>query len=390
MVVKALRQRAGLILAVDPAGCGYGPRNPAAMSKGASQPSRTRKCTALIVTPLLLGRDRLQRRSLTADSEIVLPVLPRGAQLLLEHNAPVPIWVNESLNEHNGLHSWRETEVMNGRWMARGARLALCLCAAAAAVQAAAPPGADRGLIVFSSNRSGPWRIWSIRPDGSALRSLTQAGPEEQDVDPVFNPDGKVLLFTSTRGGATGVWHMPLDTAKPQRICDGDQAEWAPDGKQIVLRRHEQIFTRQLSTGRENRISPKDWPHCSGPAWSPDGKQIALACRWDAGNAIFLVAACGGEPATVYDKKGACEPHWSPDGQRIVYETETNICTIAPDGKKNRPVTYFGGVQRYGRFSPDGKSIVYCQARRSVAPGNCTSSPPKAAHRRESQKVAPT
>ena len=24
-------------------------------------------------------------------------------------------------------------------------------------------------------------------------------------------------------------------------------------------------------------------------------------------------------------------------------------------------MTYFGGVQRYGRFSPDGKSIVYCQ-----------------------------
>jgi Tol biopolymer transport system component len=24
-------------------------------------------------------------------------------------------------------------------------------------------------------------------------------------------------------------------------------------------------------------------------------------------------------------------------------------------------ITYFGGVQRYGRFSPDGNSIVYCQ-----------------------------
>ena len=63
----------------------------------------------------------------------------------------------------------------------------------------------------------------------------------------------------------------------------------------------------------------------------------------------------------MYDKQGACEPHWSPDGTRIVYETETHIATIAPDGTKNRPVTYFGGVQRYGRFSPDGKSIVYCQ-----------------------------
>ena len=50
------------------------------------------------------------------------------------------------------------------------------------------------------------------------------------------------------------------------------------------------------------------------------------------------------------------------DGKRIVYETETHICTIRPDGTGNRLVTYYGGVQRYGRFSPDGKAIVFCQA----------------------------
>jgi len=73
------------------------------------------------------------------------------------------------------------------------------------------------------------------------------------------------------------------------------------------------------------------------------------------------VPAGGGRPAKVYDKKGACEPHWSLDGKRLVYETETNICTIGPDGTKNRPLTHFGGVQRYGRFSPDGKWVVFCQ-----------------------------
>jgi TolB protein len=224
-----------------------------------------------------------------------------------------------------------------------------------------APSGAGGGLIVFSSNRSGPWRIWTVRPDGSALSELTKGGTDENDVDPQFSPDGKSVLFTSTRGGGTGVWRMAADGSKPERLCDGDQAEWAPDGKRIVLRRAERILVRDLVAGQEKVISPKDWPHCSGPSWSPDGKTIAFACRWDAGNAIFTVPAEGGRPAKVFGEQGACEPHWSRDSKTLVYETEAHVCTIGVDGKKNRTITPFGGVQRYGRFSPDGKSIVFCQ-----------------------------
>jgi Tol biopolymer transport system component len=222
-----------------------------------------------------------------------------------------------------------------------------------------AEPGAGR--IVFSSNRSGAWRLWTIKADGSDLQQLTRQQTDDQDVDPVFSPDGKSVLFTSTRGGKAGIWRMGLDGSKLERICDGDQAEWSPNGAKIALRRGEGILTRELAGGSEKVLTPAEWPHCSGPAWSPDGKSIAFAARWEAGNAIYLVGADGGKPTKVYDKQGACEPHWSPDGGRIVYETETHICTVNPDGTKNRLITYFGGVQRYARYSPDGKQIVFCQ-----------------------------
>jgi TolB protein len=217
------------------------------------------------------------------------------------------------------------------------------------------------GQIVFSSNRSGAWRLWIIDAQGTGLKQLTTQESDDHDVDPVFSLVGKRILFTSTRGGKTGVWRVQADGSKPERICDGDQAEWSPDGAKIVFRRQERLFTRDLGNGQEQGLTPEDWPHCSGPAWSPDGQTIAFAARWDAGNAIYLAPAKGGKPVKVYDKQGACEPHWSPDGLRIVYETETHICTINPDGTKNRPVTYFGGVQRYARYSPDGKLVVFCQ-----------------------------
>ena len=209
--------------------------------------------------------------------------------------------------------------------------------------------------IVFSSDRSGAWRIWAVAPDGSGLEQVTKAEGDHHDVDPMVSPDAKSILFTSTRGEKTGVWRMATDGSKPERICDGDQAEWAPDGKQIAFRRADRIWVRLLASGKESALTGKDVPGCSGAAWSPDGRRVAFASLRGAANA-------GGEPRKVYDEKGACEPHWSPDGTLLVYETETHICTIRPDGTKNRLVTWFGGVQRYARYSPDGKHIVFCQA----------------------------
>src|ERR1051326_3621190 len=243
--------------------------------------------------------------------------------------------------------------------------LALCF---SLTIEANAAEPIRSGQILFSSNRSGSWRLWSIHADGTGLHQLTTQESEDQDVDPMFSPDGKSILLTSTRGGKPGVWRMEPDGSKPERLCDGDQAEWSPDGRTIALRRSERILTRSLTDRSEKVLSPDDWPHCSGPAWSPDGKSIAFAARWEAGNAIFIVPVSGGKPAKVYDQQGACEPHWSPDGKRIVYETETHICTINPDGTKNRVITYFGGVQRYARYSPDGRSLVFCQGASEQGP----------------------
>ena len=171
------------------------------------------------------------------------------------------------------------------RWIASvllvGAVVAAARGADRQGVPAAQPPGRKVRLrkIVFSSDRSGPWRIWVAGESGSPMRQLTRAPEGASDVDPSFSPDGKNVLFTSTRGGKAGIWRVPLVGGPPTRICDGDQAEWAPDGRRIALRRKDAVIIRELKGGKEREVAGKRSGLCSGPSWSPDGKTIAFAAR---------------------------------------------------------------------------------------------------------------
>ena len=57
------------------------------------------------------------------------------------------------------------------------------------------------GFVVWESNRSGAWRIWHRKLDGSDLRRLT---PDEKGRDHFcahIRPDGKKLVYLSYPSG---------------------------------------------------------------------------------------------------------------------------------------------------------------------------------------------
>jgi eukaryotic-like serine/threonine-protein kinase len=104
----------------------------------------------------------------------------------------------------------------------------------------------DGSRILFSSNRSGKYEAWTLRPDGSGLTQVTNL-PDQPVVNPFWSPDGTHIGFTyGSRGTAV------LDLASPRsgpRVLppiEGGQVlagqSWSEDGRFLVgalLRRDE-------------------------------------------------------------------------------------------------------------------------------------------------------
>jgi Tol biopolymer transport system component len=113
-----------------------------------------------------------------------------------------------------------------------------------------------------------------------------------------WSPDGKLLLFTSDRGGSTDLWAIPFrngGVSGPAHRLKKDMGENESKGlsrsgalyhavlsRNPPLRQGVRIAAIDFETGRFTRQPREDEPglggNCNLPAWSPGGKFLAYAC----------------------------------------------------------------------------------------------------------------
>lgn len=91
--------------------------------------------------------------------------------------------------------------------------------------------------IAFSSNRSGNYQIYLMRPDGSELKQLTDSIGDNQS--PAWSQDGKKIAFVSTRDGNSEIYVMNPDGSEQvnvsKNISDDYLPVWLPKNRILFV-----------------------------------------------------------------------------------------------------------------------------------------------------------
>jgi Tol biopolymer transport system component/DNA-binding winged helix-turn-helix (wHTH) protein len=223
------------------------------------------------------------------------------------------------------------------------------------------------GRIVFSKE-SGPAATISImQADGESARHLLEHDSYYFRV----SPDGRHIVFSSFQGSEAGLgtlWAVDIDGGNLRKLTsDGGAMDFSPDGKSIVYAssRYDIVTLWKVAADGGKPVQLTDsW--ATFPSVSPDGKTIAYLTRDDttAKPAIALMPFEGGRPRQVLNTRVAPGPlRWTPDGKALLYVLDQNsawnIWRQSLSGGSAEQVTDFKS-QRIFAFdlSRDGKQLA--------------------------------
>ena len=105
------------------------------------------------------------------------------------------------------------------------------------------------------------------------------------------------------------------------------------------------------------------------PSWSPDGRRLVFQSEREGHTQLYVIGADGsGERRLTWSLGEDTHPAWSPDGGWILFDSDRdgvwNLYAVQPDGTGERRLTHPGPTPteefaRHPGWSPDGKRIVF-------------------------------
>ncbi len=189
--------------------------------------------------------------------------------------------------------------------------------------------------------------------NGKIIKQLTNT--PGYDAEGTLSPDGKTLLFTSTRDGDIDLYIMDLKSGKTKRITNQigyDGGAWfSPDGNKIIWRasrpKTETEIKEYKELLKENLVAPTNMEVWVSNADGSNARQVS-----NFGQANWA-------------------PAYMPDNKHIIFASNHeykrgfpfNLYTMNEDGSGLKKISRDKGFDAFPMFSADGKKIVFCSNR---------------------------
>ena len=204
--------------------------------------------------------------------------------------------------------------------------------------------------------------VWALFPDfdvyqadlsGKIIKKLTDS--PGYDAEATISPDGKKIVFTSTRSGDIELYTMDLDGSNVKQVThelgyDGG-AFFTPDSKKLIFRASRPKTEEEIKTYKE--LLAKDLVQ-------PTAMELFM-CNVDGSDLKQLTHLGGANWAPYMHPSGEkvlfCSNHKSKSGRLF------NIFMMNLDGSSLEQITYDGVFDSFPMFSPDGKKLVFSSNR---------------------------
>lgn len=194
--------------------------------------------------------------------------------------------------------------------------------------------------------------IWRIDLPGSTSRSRSPTmliSSTRQDAAPHYSPDGKRIVFESTRSGDSEIWICDSEGSNLVQLTnlgtESGTPRWSPDGLHVAFDSlaagQWNICVVGVEGGPVRRLTSEPSDDVR-PSWSRDGRWVYFSSTRSGDYQVWKVPVEGGEAVRVTKHGSGREAFESLDGRFVYYHKASSrigsIWRVAVEGGEEKQI----------------------------------------------------